>query len=995
LQSLAAVLLFTIRAAAQTNPPQAFYLRSYLTDIPSQPLVTVTVSGASNVSCFTIEETLPAPATALDVSGDGVYLPVQNVIRWGPYFNTVTTNVTYRLAGLPADYTIDGGSWMDGRWYFSAGASTITVLTAGTNTLSPPPRVATPVFAPASGTNVPVTVTISDATTNAAIHYTLDGTLPTQSSALYSNGIALSAPSVVRALAFADGYVPSTPSAAFYGPPAATGDVQVARTIVTNSPGTPVVMLSITPGSNATCVAVTEALPPGLAVANISSGGSYIGTNNTILWGPFFGTNAQTLSYQAAGTPAAYPVQASWSVDGMGGAEAAQAYLVIASSNGMPTPPPQVAAPVFTPGSGSNVPVNVTIACATTNAAIYYTLDGSLPNQSSTPYSSSIALTSASLIRSRAFMDGYTPSADSAAYYGPPAAAPNAQVTRSVSTNSAGAPLVAFNFVPGVGASCVTVTETLPPGLAATSVSAGGSYLASNSVVLWGPFFGTNALLLSYQPAGRPGLYSAQATWSVDGVGGGEAAPVNLVINGGPGGGIPTPPPQEPVPTVSPASASNLPATVSITSIDPQAQIYYTTDGSVPGQSSTPYTGALTFSTKTTLRARAFRSGYLASDSALGEYNSPLTTNSLLLARSIARDGSFLPTVSVSAIPRGNLSCYTVTETVVPGLTPSGLSGDAAWNPVTGAINWGPYFDNQPRILTYNVTGPSGSYPLSGQGSFDGYTVVNGATAANINHAYFGPSPTNELACTGEPLDYTVAVNPAPGVITVTSASGSVDWGDGTQSALTQPVMTFEKQYTSAGSYTVTISADWSGIGPSGQFFGHATQLNAIQVLTNCYPVITSGPSNQTVLAGGAAQFSVSVSSPYPVSYQWYFNQMFRIQGPFLGTLTLPDVGGQQAGLYSVVVTNAHGSATSSAATLTVIEPLVTGVTRNADGSVTLSFVGLPNSTTRVWAATSLVPPIFWQPIYTNSNTSATGAWQFTDTNATNYPARFYRFSTP
>jgi hypothetical protein len=39
--------------------------------------------------------------------------------------------------------------------------------------------------------------------------------------------------------------------------------------------------------------------------------------------------------------------------------------------------------------------------------------------------------------------------------------------------------------------------------------------------------------------------------------------------------------------------------------------------------------------------------------------------------------------------------------------------------------------------------------------------------------------------------------------------------------------------------------------------------------------------------------------------------------------------------------------------------------------------------------------PSDWQPIFTKSTTTAGGVWQFIDVNATGYPARFYRFSTP
>jgi len=990
--------------SAQTNPPPVSYFRSYVNDIPNEPLVTVSVSGASNVSCFTIEEDLPGPASAVSVSGGGVWLPAIGAIRWGPFFNTVSNSVSYRLTGLAGTYPVNGGAWMDGmngEWYFSPGVTMVTVLPINGYTVpTPPPQVATPVFTPASGSNVPVNVTITCATTNAAIYYTLDGSLPTTSSALYIGPILLISPSTIRAVAFANGWTPSVAAVAYYGPPAAVANAQVTQSVNTNSPTAPVVTFYVTPGTNAACVAVTEILPTGLSAANVTAGGNYIASNNVVVWGPFFGTNAQALSYQAVGRPGTYSVQASWSVDGVG-ATAMATNFVIASifSNGVPTAPSQVAAPTFSPASGGNVPVNVFISCATLGAMIYYTLDGSLPTTSSALYIGPILLISPSTIRAVAFTNGWTPSPASVAYYGPPAAPANAQVTRSVNTSSPNAPVVTFSVTPGAGASCIAVTESLPPGLAATSVTAGGRYIASNNVVLWGPFFGTNALSLSYVAIGQPGTYPVQASWSVDGVGGSEAAATSIVITSSSGGSVPTPPPQEPVPTLTPPIGSSLPTNVSISSSDSQAMIYFTTDGTLPTRSSTPYTTPLTFSAPTTLRAVGYRAGYVPSASAVGYYVGALPTNSVSLVRSISGNGTVLPSITITATPLGSVSCYAVTETIVPGLTPSGLASGAVWNPTINTIYWGPFVDKQPRALTYELTGPSGTFPLSGQGSFDGYpATVTGVETVTFNPAYIAP-PTNYETCTSQPISYGVDVNPAPGIITVETASGTVNWGDGAQSAVTQPVMTLQHLYASNGTYTITLSVAWTGYTTNMATSGNGTKTDTVEVYSSCnVPLITSqpSPSSQVVLAGGTAQFTVGASSEFPLSYQWYFNQTNPVVSPpTFATLTIPNVTIYDAGSYSVVVSDAYGSTNSAPATLTVVTPLITNITRNANGSVTLKFEGLANTETRIWATTNLALPATWQPIFTNTATSTNGTWQFIDTNAVDFQERFYFFTTP
>ena len=54
-----------------------------------------------------------------------------------------------------------------------------------------------------------------------------------------------------------------------------------------------------------------------------------------------------------------------------------------------------------------------------------------------------------------------------------------------------------------------------------------------------------------------------------------------------------------------------------------------------------------------------------------------------------------------------------------------------------------------------------------------------------------------------------------------------------------------------------------------------------------------------------------------------------------------------------------------------------------------MSLGGTPNSTYILETTADLSVP-GWQPVATNTLDS-TGTWQFTDTNAANFPSRFYR----
>jgi uncharacterized repeat protein (TIGR03803 family) len=132
------------------------------------------------------------------------------------------------------------------------------------------------------------------------------------------------------------------------------------------------------------------------------------------------------------------------------------------------------------------------------------------------------------------------------------------------------------------------------------------------------------------------------------------------------------------------------------------------------------------------------------------------------------------------------------------------------------------------------------------------------------------------------------------------------------------------------GAYSVTVS----------NAAGTATSAGAFLTIIPWRPVITQQPVSQTVLPGAPATFTVAAVGTHPFSYRWQLNgtnltDNSNISGSSTASLMIGNTTAANAGTYSVVVSNALGTATSTGAALNVIPVTAPGITLSTLSSFT------------------------------------------------------------
>lgn len=218
----------------------------------------------------------------------------------------------------------------------------------------------------------------------------------------------------------------------------------------------------------------------------------------------------------------------------------------------------------------------------------------------------------------------------------------------------------------------------------------------------------------------------------------------------------------------------------------------------------------------------------------------------------------------------------------------------------------------------------------------NGQGTVNSISESVTDYVDAGPAASITVTATASSGNVSLSWNSAEGATyKVASSTNNSTWTT-LSSAVTSAGLTTNYTAATSNYYRVTLTAiaayDTSGTyGTPVGTTGSVTYLAATTA-----PGITTQPSSVTVTAGNSASFTVVASGTAPLTYQWSKGGN-AISGATSATYSIANAQSSDAGSYTVVVSNSAGSATSSAATLTVNAATVAPGISTQPGNVTVT----------------------------------------------------------
>jgi hypothetical protein len=685
--------------------------------------------------------------------------------------------------------------------------------------------VAAPTITPPAGSyDHALTISLASATSGAVLHYTLDGSTPTASSATYSAPFLLATSASVSAIAVRAGCTPSAvtsavftltddppgiapPSGTYPGPltitltpgtaggqvlytldgsaPATSSTAKVASGPVSIASSTTVNAITTLAGWTSSAVAQAtyqiQASTPTIAPNGGTSSDTLTATISSATPGALIGYTtdgsdpATSPTVARVASPVSITVSANETVialttaPGYATSSEAQATFVI-----------QVATPIATPAGGSYSTTKQVVLCTTTSGAtIRYTLDGSNPTTASTTATGPVAIAQSSTLTARAFRSGCTTSAALVAVY----------------TLQTPAPTIA----PAGG----TFGDSLTATLSITSAGAILYYTLDGSTPTLTSPSGSSPLAIPITKNETLTAIAAVPGWSIS-----PAATATFSI-------------KVAAPTFTPTAGTySQPVALQFASATSGAVIHYTVDGSVPTAASpiAPTAPAsLTITSSATLSAIALRAGCTPS---------AVTTATYTIQLPLAATPAFAPPTGTYASTQAvTISSTTPTSSITyttDGSNPAtSATAVTAVSPVVVTVA-------QPQTITAIAT--AAGFQASGQasaayqfqpaaptitpsgGSFANATTATivGGAGTQIYYTLDGSTPTAASSGGASPLTVAVTQNE-----TLTAIATVAGWLPSASTSATFSFQVAPVVLTSGGTFSgsATVSASTTTTG--------------------------------------------------------------------------------------------------------------------------------------------------------------------------------------
>ncbi len=187
-------------------------------------------------------------------------------------------------------------------------------------------------------------------------------------------------------------------------------------------------------------------------------------------------------------------------------------------------------------------------------------------------------------------------------------------------------------------------------------------------------------------------------------------------------------------------------------------------------------------------------------------------------------------------------------------------------------------------------------------------------------------NPSNQTVNPGQTATFTAAATgtPTPGLQWQVSTDNGANFSN-IGGATTSP-LSFTAQLTDNGKQYRAVFTNAAGTA--------TTTAATLTVSANTAPSVTQNPTNQTVNAGQTATFTAAATGNPTPTVQWQVNTgsgFNNIGGATSTTLNVVTTAADNGNLYRAVFTNTVGSATTTAATLTVL-PVAATITQTTVG---------------------------------------------------------------